>query len=129
GDPRGHWEGDTLVIESTNFRGGRTGGRGSVSETGKLTEKFTRVDQKTLKYEVTVDDPATYAKPFTAVLFLKQAKDQVYEYACHEGTEAMSGRLGGQRARERQNAAAPSTSCNQAEEAEERESAGLGGTA
>jgi len=111
GDPRGHWDGDTFVIESTNFRGGRTGGRGSLSETGKLTEKFTRVDQNTLKYEVTVDDPATYAKPFTAVLFLKkQSKDQVYEYACHEGNEAMSGTLGGERVKERQKTAATKTS-------------------
>jgi hypothetical protein len=110
GDPRGHWEGDTLVIESTNFRGGRTGGRGSVSETGKLTEKFTRVDQNTLKYEVTVDDPATYTKPFTAALFLKQSKDQVYEYACHEGNEAMSGTLGGERVKERQKAATKTSS-------------------
>jgi hypothetical protein len=110
GDPRGHWEGDTLVVESTNFRGGRTGGRGSVSETGRLTEKFTRTDQNTLKYEVTVDDPATYTKPFTAVLFLKQSKDQLYEYACHEGNEAMSGTLGGERVKERTKAAAAKTS-------------------
>jgi len=110
GDPRGHWEGDTLVVESTNFRGGRTGGRGSVSETGRLTEKFTRVDQNTLKYEVTVNDPATYTQPFTAVLFLKQSKDQLYEYACHEGNEAMSGTLGGERVKERNKAAATKTS-------------------
>jgi hypothetical protein len=69
------------------------------------------VDQNTLKYEVTVDDPATYTKPFTAVLFLKQqSKDQVYEYACHEGNEAMSGTLGGERVKERQKAAAAKTS-------------------
>jgi hypothetical protein len=110
GDPRGHWEGDTLVVESTNFRGGRTGGRGSLSDTGRLTEKFTRTDQNTLKYEVTVDDPATYTKPFTAVLFLKQSKDQVYEYACHEGNEAMSGTLGGERVKDRQKATAAKTS-------------------
>jgi hypothetical protein len=110
GDPRGHWEGDTLVVESTNFRGGRTGGRGSLSETGKLTEKFTRVDANTLKYEVTVNDPATYTTPFTAVLFLKKSKDQVYEYACHEGNEAMSGTLGGERVKERTKAAATKTS-------------------
>jgi len=110
GDPRGHWEGDTLVVESTNFRGGRTGGRGSVSETGRLTEKVTRGGQNTLKYEVTVNDPATYTQPFTAVLFLKQSKDQLYEYACHEGNEAMSGTLGGERVKERNKAAATKTS-------------------
>jgi hypothetical protein len=110
GDPRAHWEGDTLVVETTNFRGGEAVGRGSISSKGKVIEKFSRRDANTLKYEVTVDDPETYAAPYTAVLFMKQSKDQVYEYACHEGNEAMYGTLNGERVKERSKAAAARTS-------------------
>jgi len=100
GDPRGHWEGDTLVIESSNFHE-----YGRVGPTHKqITEKLSRVDATTLRYEVTVNDPETYSKPYTAVLFMKQSKDQVYEYACHEGNEAMTGTLGGERVLEKKKA-------------------------
>ena len=100
GDPRGHWEGDTLVIESSNFHE-----YGRVGPTHKLiTEKLSRFDPTTLRYEVTVNDPETYSKPYTAVLFMKQSKDQVYEYACHEGNEAMTGTLGGERVLEKKKA-------------------------
>jgi len=106
GDPRGHWEGDTLVVESSNFRGQAGGGfRGGLSAKARVTEKFSRADANTLKYEVTVNDPETYVKPWTAVLMMKQSKDQVYEYACHEGNEAMSGTLGGERVLDKQRAA------------------------
>jgi len=106
GSSRGHWDGDTLVIETANFkdnvRGGGIGGRGTTSTT-KLTEKFTRISATTLKYEVTVNDPARFTKPWTAVLFWKaEPKNQVYEFACHEGNEAMSGTLSGYRAQERE---------------------------
>jgi hypothetical protein len=99
GSSRGHWDGDTLVVETTNFRGPIRGvGRGN-SATAHLTEKFTRVKADTLKYEVTVNDPATYTKPWTAVLYWKaEPKDQIYEYACHEGNEGMAGTLTGYRA-------------------------------
>jgi len=112
GDPRGRWEGDTLVVESTNFKGHDLGAgvRVSLSSHARVTEKFTRFDQNTLRYEITVNDPETYTKPWTAVMFLKQSKDQVYEYACHEGNEAMSGTLGGERVKERNKAAAAKTS-------------------
>jgi len=103
GSSRGHWDGDTLVVETTNFRGNRQGGggRGS-SPTSHLTERFTRVNATTLKYEVTVNDPATYTKPWTAVLYWKsEPKDQIYEFACHEGNEAMAGTLSGYRAQEK----------------------------
>ena len=106
GDPRGHWEGDTLVVESTNFRGGPGEGRAGLSRSGRLTEKFTRINPSTLKYEVTVNDPETYTKPWTATLFMKQSKDQIYEYACHEGNEAMTGTLNGERVKESRAAAA-----------------------
>ena len=105
GDPHGHWEGDTLVVESTNFRGESGGGPGGLSASGRLTEKFTRIDANTLRYEVTVTDPETYMKPWTATLFMRQSKDQIYEYACHEGNEAMTGTLHGERVKEK-NAAA-----------------------
>jgi hypothetical protein len=110
GDPRGHWEGDTLVVESTNFRADAGEGRGSLSPSGRLTEKFTRTDPNTLKYEVTVNDPETYTKPWTATLFMKKSKDQIYEYACHEGNEAMSGTLHGERIKEQKAAATATTS-------------------
>jgi hypothetical protein len=103
GDPRGHWDGDTLIVETTNFKSHDLGAgvRVAVGNKARLTEKFTRVGPNSLRYEVTINDPETYTKPWTAVMFLKQSKDQVYEYACHEGNEAMSGTLGGERVKER----------------------------
>jgi hypothetical protein len=103
GSSRGHWDGDTLVVVTTNFKGNRQGGggRGS-SPTSQLTERFTRVSATNLKYEVTVNDPATYTKPWTAVLYWKaEPKDKIYEFACHEGNEAMAGTLSGYRAQEK----------------------------
>jgi hypothetical protein len=100
GDPVGRWDGDTFVVDSTNFRRDATAGRGS-SDKLHLIERFSRVGPETLKYEVTVDDPGTYAKPWTAVLFMKSTKDQIYEYACHEGNEAMYGTLNGTRVQEK----------------------------
>ena len=100
GDPVGRWEGDTFVVDSTNFRSDATAGRGS-SDQMHLIERFARVGPDTLKYEVTVDDPGTYAKPWTAVLYMKSTKDQIYEYACHEGNEAMYGTLNGTRVQEK----------------------------
>jgi hypothetical protein len=96
GDPRGRWEGDTLVVESTNFTN-RTNVRGS-GERLRLVERFTRADANTLVYEFTVDDPASFTKPWSAVLPMAKTQDQIYEYACHEGTYAMSGILRGARA-------------------------------
>jgi hypothetical protein len=108
GFSRGHWEGDTLVVVTTNFTGNSRGGggRGS-SPTSHLTEKFTRMSAETLKYEVTVNDPGTYTKPWTAVLYWKaEKKDQIYEFACHEGNEGMAGALSGIRALEKTDAEA-----------------------
>jgi hypothetical protein len=103
GSSRGHWEGDTLVVETTNFKGGRfgNGGRGN-SPTSQLTERFTRVSPTRLKYEVTVNDPGTYERPWTAVLYWRaEPKDQIFEFACHEGNEAMAGTLSGYRTQEK----------------------------
>jgi len=100
GDSRGRWEGDTLVVETTNFTN-RTTVRGS-GEGLRLVERFTRSGSSTLLYEFTVDDPASFTKPWTAVLPMTKTEDKLYEYACHEGNYAMSGILRGARAGETQ---------------------------
>ena len=107
GDARGRWEGNTLVVETTNFIGGTTGigpnGQGTpTSDALKLTERYTRVGPNTLNYEVTVDDPKTYAKPFKVGFPLTQEPGyQNFEYACHEGNYAMFNSLSGARAQEK----------------------------
>src|SRR5216683_1489675 len=102
GDPVGRWEGDTCVIDTTNFRNDSPLAGATASDSTHMVERFTRVAPDTLKYEVSVDDPATWTKPWTAVLFMKSTKDQIYEYACHEGNEAMSGTLNGARVKEKE---------------------------
>jgi len=99
GDPRGRWEGDTLVVESTNFSD-KTNVRGS-GEGLRLVERFTRTGANTLLYEFTVDDAASFTKPWTAALPMARTTDQIYEYACHEGNYAMSGILRGARSAEK----------------------------
>jgi hypothetical protein len=87
GDSRGHWEGGTLVVDTTNFRG-ETAFPNS-SPTLHLTERFTRVDRDTLIYEFTADDPHTWAGPWTAQIPMTKAEGSLYEYACHEGNYGM----------------------------------------
>jgi hypothetical protein len=107
GDARGRWEGNTLVVETTNFLGGKTGiglngGGVPTTEALKLTERYTRVGQDLLNYEVTVDDPKTYVKPFKMGFPLTQEPGyQNFEYACHEGNNAMFNSLSGARAQEK----------------------------
>jgi hypothetical protein len=98
GDSRGRWDGDTLVVETTNFTS-RTNVRGS-GEGLRLVERFTRSGASTLLYEFTVDDPASFTKPWSAVLPMTKTGDRLYEYACHEGNYAMTGILRGARAGE-----------------------------
>ena len=98
GDSRGHWEGDTLVVETTNFLR-ETSFRGS-SANLQLVERFWRLDPDTLMYEFTVEDPTTYARPWTARMPLRRIDDVLYEYACHEGNYAMKGILAGARRKE-----------------------------
>jgi hypothetical protein len=98
GDSRGHWEGDALVIDTTNFSS-KTNYRGS-GETLHLIERFKR-DRDGLQYEVTVDDPATWTKPWTAALTLDhQPDDSLFEYGCHEGNNSMRNILSASRAAE-----------------------------
>jgi len=98
GDSRGHWEGNTLVVDTTNFTG-LTAFRGS-SESLHLVERFTRIDAETLLYEFTVDDPATWSKPWSAAIPSVRVSGPLYEYACHEGNAGMAGILTGARAEE-----------------------------
>ena len=103
GDSRGHWEGDTLVVETTNFTGKTASFNPSVSNgagsgtTLHLTERFRRVDTDTLLYEYTVDDSTTFTRPFTAVLPMKRG-EAMFEYACHEGNYGLFNLLSGARA-------------------------------
>jgi hypothetical protein len=83
GDPRGHWEGETLVVETTNFSD-KVVFRGASSNL-KLTERFTRIDPETLDYRFTVDDATTWVKPWTVSVPMAKSTEDVYEYACHEG--------------------------------------------
>ena len=100
GDPRGRWEGDTLVVETTNFSP-KSEFRGS-HENLRLVERFTLVGPTTLNYDVTVTDPTTWTKPWTAMVPLKGTDDAIYEYACHEGNHAMIGILKGHRVQEKE---------------------------
>ena len=115
GDSRGHWEGQTLVIETTNFNGQHEQvGRPALSsgEHLSLIERFTRVDAETLIYEYTVTDPATWVRPWSAQVPMKKNQDQIYEFACHEGNYSMPVRLAGARAMEREAAAKAATSAS-----------------
>ncbi|MEE2790317.1 MAG: hypothetical protein VX453_01645 [Acidobacteriota bacterium] len=98
GVSRGHWEGDTLVVETTNFHQ-LTSLRGSTSN-ARLIERFTRVDAETIGYEFTVEDPDTWPQPWTAQVELTKNDEPLYEYACHEGNYSMEGILAGARAEE-----------------------------
>jgi hypothetical protein len=99
GDSRGRWEGNTLVIETTNFTG-KTNFRGS-GEAMRLVERFTRVDADTLNYEFTVEDAASFTSPWTAAIPMTKTEDQIYEYACHEGNYTVVNVLSGARAEEK----------------------------
>ena len=107
GSSRGRWEGDTLVIETTNF----TNATGSFNtsfvswgsaENTRLTERFTRIDAGTVSYEFTVDDPGTWTAPFTGRFPINRVDAPLYEYACHEGNHGMLNLLTGARAQERE---------------------------
>ena len=98
GDSRGHWEGDTLVVETTNYSSRGTY-RGS-TENVRVVERFTRVAPDTVEYVITFDDSATWTQPWTLMIPLKQADEKIFEYACHEGNYAIAGILSGARAEE-----------------------------
>jgi hypothetical protein len=103
GDSRGHWEGDTLVIDTTNFTD-KANFRGS-GENLHLVERFTRTDANTLLYEFIVNDPQSFKRSWTGQIPMKRTQEPMYEYACHEGNYSMFTTLTGARALEKSEAA------------------------
>jgi hypothetical protein len=112
GDPRGHWDGDTLVVETTNFNGkgmiatsaasGRLRGVAQ-SDAAKIVERFRRVGPKTIEYEATIDDPKVYARPWKIAFPLNRDDAyEIYEYGCHESNYTMFNELNAGRAKDRQ---------------------------
>jgi hypothetical protein len=111
GDSRGHWDGDTLIVETTNMlgrNGANLNGNGDpLSDAVRVVERFTRVDAETIQYQATIDDPKTYSRPFTLSFPWKRDADYtIFEYACHEGNYALHNILSGARADEQAAAAA-----------------------
>jgi hypothetical protein len=104
GDSIGHWDGDTLVVETTNMRPEQNFRGASVGS--KIVERFTRVAPNQIKYSFTVDDPQVYTAPYTGEVALNATKGPLYEYACHEGNYALPGILAGARTEEKQALAA-----------------------
>jgi hypothetical protein len=104
GDSRGRWEGNTLVIETTNFSD-KTNFRGSTDGL-HMVERITRVDADTLDYEVTFSDPTTWVRPWTVHMRMPKTHGAIYEYACHEGNVGLKGILAGGRQEEKEAAAA-----------------------
>ena len=113
GDARGHWDGETLVVETSNFVDDRRwtssnpmGALGS-SKRLRLVERFTRIDADTLEYEFTVSDPDIWTHPWTASVPMRRTDAPLYEYACHEGNYSLPNILAGQRAIEKAASARP----------------------
>jgi hypothetical protein len=104
GDARGHWEGNTLVVETTNFTD-KTAFRGSSSAL-KVTERITRTDADTIVYRATMEDPHTWARPWTIEYAMSKTDDPIYEYACHEGNYGMRNIMSAVRKQEADEAAA-----------------------
>jgi hypothetical protein len=104
GSYRGRWDGDTLVVESTNFNG-KNPFQGS-SEHLKLTERFTRIDEKTIRYQFTVDDPSTWTRPWSAEVPWAKTIGPLFEHACHEGNYGLTNILAGARVEEKRAAEA-----------------------
>jgi hypothetical protein len=99
GDSRGHWEGDTLVVDTMNYK--PRSFMGISSEKLHVIERFSRTGPETLKYEITIDDPGTWTKPWSMMVPWRHSPKPIYEYACHEGNIGMVGILAGARAEER----------------------------
>ena len=104
GDSWGRWEGDALVVETTNLDPRQSLQGIPPSQHMKVTERFTRVDEETILYEFTIEDPTTYSEPWGGDIPLKRFHDLLYEYACHEGNYSFSSVLSGARYQERMKA-------------------------
>jgi hypothetical protein len=105
GDSRGRWEGDTLIVETTNFNDNSNynGGNRPYSRDTRLTERFERIDPDTIRYQATIDDPSTWTRPWTVAFPLKRdPRYYLFEFACHEGNYlSMTSMLGGARLAEK----------------------------
>jgi len=102
GDSWGRWEGDVLVVETTNISPDQSVAGGPLSEDAKVIERFSRVDEETILYEFTVDDPATFTAPWGGQIPINKLHAELYEYGCHEGNYALEGVLRGARYEEAQ---------------------------
>lgn len=105
GDSRGHWDGETLVVETANFTNKIRQRAGTVAggdENLRVVERFTRVDADTIDYRVTVIDPTVWTEPWTVAAPMITMDGELYEYACHEGNYAVPNALRGSRAEEQQ---------------------------
>ena len=105
GVSRGHWDGATLVVETTNFLRETAFNQGRTDANLRLIERFTRTDPNTLVYEFTVDNPTVYTRPWTAQMTMNKTDEHLYEYACHEGNRGLTSILAG--ARTKENSAKP----------------------
>ncbi|MGE3508474.1 MAG: hypothetical protein AB7N65_06275 [Vicinamibacterales bacterium] len=105
GDSRGHWEGDTLVIDTINFK--RETSLSGSSATTHVVERLTRIDANSIKYDFTVTDPNMYTRPWSASMPLRAIDERLFEYACHEGNHGLEGILRGARFRDKMEAAKP----------------------
>lgn len=110
GDSRGHWEGDTLVVETQSLKGAfirrwnrpeNSLARGDLSDVVRVVERFTRVSPDTLDYEFTVDDPGTWERPWSGSLPMARTSGPIYEFACHEGNHGLMNIMSGSRSEER----------------------------
>jgi hypothetical protein len=108
GSSRGHWEGDTLVVETANFNGKNP--FQNASEDMRVIERFTRVDADTIDYRFTIEDEKTWTRPWTALLPLKSSTGPIFEHGCHEGNYGVRNTLAGARAEEQRAAAAKKVS-------------------
>jgi hypothetical protein len=105
GDPVGHWEGNTLVVDTTNFPDNVAFNRIPVSRNMHVVERFTRTGPESIVYQFTVEDPGTWQKPFTGEITMGPAPGQIYEYACHEANHSMENLLSSARNNEKEAAA------------------------
>jgi hypothetical protein len=101
GDSRGHWEGETLVVETTNYHKDATFRFPADAATLRVVERFRRVGPDTIDYQFTVDNQTMYSRPWTAKLPMRKSDGKIYEYACHEGNYGLANVLGGHRAQEK----------------------------
>ena len=100
GDSIGRWEGDTLIVETTNYAGPFGFDFAAVDENLHVTERLSRADDDTVLYEATIDNPTAFARPWTMVLLFRRTSARMFEFACHEGNYAVTNILRGARAEE-----------------------------